>query len=49
VLWKDDLKNGTWLKLADVPAQNVTGSITITDTNNLKAQRFYRLVTPQVP
>ena len=50
VLWKDDLKNGTWLKLADVPAQHVSGSVAITDANNnLNAQRFYRLVTPQAP
>jgi hypothetical protein len=50
VLRKDDLSNGVWLKLADVPAPNVTGPITVTDANNnLSAQRFYRLVTPAAP
>jgi len=50
VLRKDDLNSGIWVKLADVPAQNVSGSITVTDaSNNLSSQRFYRLVTPAAP
>jgi hypothetical protein len=50
VLWTDNLKNSSWLKLADIPAQTFTGPVTVTDTNNnLSVQRFYRLVTPEVP
>jgi len=50
VLWTGSLNNGTWTKLADVPAQSATGPITVTDPDNtLNTQRFYRLVTPQAP
>lgn len=50
VLWNGDLSGGIWSKLTDVSAQSVTGPVTVTDpTNQLSAQRFYRLVTPQAP
>jgi hypothetical protein len=50
VLWTGSLNNGTWTKLADVPAQSATGPLTVTDPDNtLNTQRFYRLVTPQAP
>lgn len=39
-----------WLKLMNVPAQAVTGSITVQDTSaNTSETRFYRLVTPAQP
>ena len=50
VLWRSDLASGTWAKLADVPAQSVTGPIAVTDsTDGVDKQRFYRLVTPRAP
>ena len=50
VLWSGDLQSGTWSTLVDVAAQNLTGPLTVSDSgNNLNAQRFYRLVTPQAP
>ncbi|HEY5913715.1 MAG TPA: lamin tail domain-containing protein [Verrucomicrobiae bacterium] len=50
VLFKDDLNEAVWLKLADVPAQSASGPISIPDTTAANTRvRFYRLVTPQVP
>ena len=50
VLYRNNLNAGTWLKLADVPAQTSTGPITVNDpTAGGSAARFYRLVTPALP
>ncbi len=47
IQFTDDL--GTpWQRLAHVPARAVTGLITINDPN-VRPQRVYRLVTPQLP
>ena len=50
VLWTDNLGSSTWLKLADVPAQAMSGEVTVTDAAmNSGTARYYRLVTPQAP
>ncbi|HVV72499.1 MAG TPA: thrombospondin type 3 repeat-containing protein, partial [Verrucomicrobiae bacterium] len=42
--------NGPWFKLADVPAQSTSHTMTVSDSNNLAgAGRFYRLTTPATP
>ncbi|PYI84469.1 MAG: hypothetical protein DME26_13240 [Verrucomicrobia bacterium] len=47
--YADDLDGGEWTKLADVPAQPVTGEVVVTDPNPSASARFYRLSTPQTP
>ena len=50
ILYRDNLDTGAWLKLADIPAQAVTGEYEITDLSaGTAGKRFYRLVTPRVP
>ena len=50
VLYRDDVANGLWLKLRDVPAQGGSGSVAVIDPNSgATVTRFYRLVTPLQP
>ncbi|MEW6158352.1 MAG: lamin tail domain-containing protein [Verrucomicrobiota bacterium] len=50
ILYRDQLDNGSWRKLADIPARPVNETVEIPDNNVASAQtRFYRLVTPAVP
>jgi len=50
VLYRDDLSNGAWSTLQNVPAQASDGVVTIPDpTIGSGTTRFYRLVTPQLP
>ncbi|TMQ01901.1 MAG: hypothetical protein E6L09_01335 [Verrucomicrobia bacterium] len=50
ILYRDNLDTGAWLKLADIPAQAVSGEYEITDLSaGTAGKRFYRLVTPRVP
>ena len=49
VLYRDDLSNGTWLKLQNVPAQVSDGLVTIPDSTFGGTTRFYRVVTPTQP
>jgi Bacterial TSP3 repeat len=48
VQYRDSLSTGTWLKLTDVAAQGADGVRTVNDLTAV-AQRYYRVVTPQVP
>ena len=50
VLYRSPLDATGWLKLANVPAQPVTGEISVLDESLQTAEsRFYRLVTPARP
>lgn len=50
ILYHGPLWTGGWSKLADVPAQFTTQSVTVTDGGASGASpRFYRLVTPALP
>jgi hypothetical protein len=50
VFYKNSLNDTTWTKLSDVPVQGTTGEIGVIDANlNGVEQRFYKVVTPQVP
>jgi hypothetical protein len=49
ILYHGPLPNGSWLKLADIPAQGSTGIVTVNDPTIGAAPRFYRLVTPKLP
>jgi hypothetical protein len=50
VFYKNSLNDTTWIKLSDVSAQGTTGEIGVVDSNvNGGGQRFYQVVTPQVP
>jgi hypothetical protein len=49
ILYRGDLRNGSWIKLVDVPAQGSTGIVTVNDPTIGPAPRFYRLVTPKLP
>ncbi|MDB6110280.1 MAG: hypothetical protein JWR69_2030, partial [Pedosphaera sp.] len=50
ILYRADLGSGSWLKMADVPAQAQTGPVSIPDpTPGIPTMRFYRLTTPSVP
>lgn len=50
VVYRDALSTGQWEKLADVPARPMTQVMVITDSASLSSgERFYRLVTPQLP
>jgi hypothetical protein len=47
VLYCESIESGTWVKLADVPAQSSTGEIELPDSEaGVAATRFYRLATP---
>jgi len=47
---RDAFGSGEWQKRLDVPAQATTQVIVITDSAGLDhSERFYRLVTPQMP
>jgi hypothetical protein len=46
VEYRNDLSSGTWVKLADVPAQSTTGDYAITDPAPAAGTRFYRIATP---
>jgi hypothetical protein len=50
VFYRDQVGQGVWLKLADVPAQASTGLVTVNDpvAGGVNG-RFYRLVTPSQP
>jgi len=47
--FRDSLGAGSWLKLADVPAPAVTGTLEVVDPNAGSSTRFYRIVTPTQP
>jgi hypothetical protein len=50
VLYRSPLDATDWLKLADVPAQPVTGEFLVLDESPQAGEnRFYRLVTPAQP
>jgi hypothetical protein len=50
VLYRTNLLTGTWLKLADVPAQGSTGPVTVNDPAfSGSNSRYYRLTTPSLP
>jgi hypothetical protein len=49
VLYKESLGDALWTKLADVPGQSVTQSMTVNDPTPMTSSRFYRLVTPAQP
>ena len=50
VLYRDVLDaSHPWSKLADIPAQAVTGPFTFTDTTATPTRRFYQVVTPAQP
>lgn len=45
VLYSDELTNGSWKKLTDVPAPTKGTDISVTDPNS-SVHRYYRIVTP---
>jgi hypothetical protein len=50
ILFKDDLNEGIWFRLANIPAQGATGQIGVTDTTaGGSSIRFYQLTTPALP
>jgi len=50
VQFRDSLTSGTWLKLADVPAQGTTQAVLINDAGIAASpRRYYRIVTPAQP
>ncbi len=49
VLYTSSLTGPTWTKLADMPAQVVTQTVSVNDPQAPAATRFYRLVTPALP
>jgi hypothetical protein len=49
ILYRADLRNSSWNKLVDVPAQGSTGIVTVNDPTIGNGPRFYRLVTPKLP
>jgi hypothetical protein len=50
VQYADSLASGTWLKLADIPAQSSTQVIEVSDfLTPSSPQRFYRIVSPSQP
>ena len=50
VLYRDVLDaSHPWSKLADIPAQALTGPFTFTDTTATPTRRFYQVVTPAQP
>jgi hypothetical protein len=50
ILYRADLGTGSWLKMADIPAQGQTGPVTVPDSiPGTPSTRFYRLVTPSLP
>jgi hypothetical protein len=49
VLYQDSLNAPAWLKLSDVPARNTNWSYNVPDVIGARTNRFYRLVTPQLP
>jgi hypothetical protein len=50
VLYRDALDAAhPWTKLADIPAQSVTGPFVFTDTLATPSSRFYQVVTPSLP
>jgi hypothetical protein len=49
-MYCDALGAGSWQKLADVSAPPVAQTLSVTDSAGVgQSQRFYRLVTPQMP
>ena len=49
ILYRSQLTFGSWQKLSDVPAQGTTQSVTVQDSANTNATRFYQLATPAMP
>jgi hypothetical protein len=50
ILFRDDLNEGIWFRLANIPVQGTTGQISVTDTTTAgSSTRFYRLTTPALP
>lgn len=50
ILWRDFVDSGSWIKLMDIPAQSATQLMQIFDaTVGGRSQRYYRIVTPQLP
>jgi hypothetical protein len=46
---RDSLNDVSWRKVADLPAQSVSGPAIVTDAIPLESGRFYRVVTPAQP
>ncbi len=47
---RDSLSTGSWLKLADLPSQDLTQTVDVPDwTVTNSATRYYRIVTVQQP
>jgi hypothetical protein len=49
ILYRTQLTSGSWQKLSNIPAQGTTQIITVQDSANTNATRFYQLVTPAMP
>jgi hypothetical protein len=49
IQYRDDLANGGWQKLTNVLAGATTRAIDVPDSDGGALDRFYRLVTPQIP
>lgn len=49
IQFRGNAAEGSWEKLADVPAQSAAETISVTDTNGGFESRFYRVVTPALP
>jgi hypothetical protein len=50
ILFKDDLNEGIWFRLTNIPAQGATGQISVTDSATAgSSARYYRLTTPALP
>ena len=50
ILWRDFVDSGAWIKLYDIAAPATTQLVQrIDNTLGGRSQRYYRIVTPQVP
>jgi hypothetical protein len=50
VLFKDSLTDPDWQKLIDIPADSAAREVAVADPAlGVRAQRFYRIFTPQPP
>jgi hypothetical protein len=50
LFYRDNVANGVWFKLTDVPVQAATGVVAVNDpAAGAVSARFYRLVTPSQP
>jgi hypothetical protein len=49
LLYKDSLNDSAWQRLKNIPSQQSTGTVQVTDDAPSASTRFYQLVTPMQP